>query len=417
MAGYLATSKTVVAKDTYSSYYQQASVNVSVDESGKVSWKITMTNDSGSKQGRGVDLLVKIGGKTIADTGYVTYSDSSNSKWSTYPTGNNTSKSGSFTLSDNSVSSLDIYIELCCMQSYKSTRGVAVTGTLTRTKWEDVSDGTLEIEDHFNNSFTIKAAPGSGTNNNVVSHEVIWGYSSNYANNNGAGEGLKSLNIINEANAERTVFAKNITRPTYGTTGVKEISENIRQYVAPDEPGKPVISYSKNRLTIREPWTFTWPEAKAANTSSPIKGYRIRIIKIVDDNEYGVALTGLVSGPNNTIIKGNNTENFIDRESTSCTITFDPVELGFEAGNKVRVGLYSYTRFGEKNTGSQLFKSRASEDQVLSDPEIVQNAGIVRIKEGDSWREGQVYIKVDKTWKEAETVYIKTDDGSWKESQ
>jgi hypothetical protein len=301
------------------------------------------------------------------------------------------------------------------MQSNISTKGTTVTDTFVRTKWEDVSSGTLEIEDHFNNSFNIKATPGSGTNNLVLEHKVVWGYSSDYDSNTGTGDGLKSL-TISGTKAERTVYVKSLTRPTYGTAGVKTGSKSIRQYIKPGAPGKPVISYSKNRLTIREPWKFTWPEAKAANTSSPIKGYRIRIIKIVDDNEYGVALTGLVSGPNNTIIKGNNTENFIDRESTSCTITFDPVELGFEAGNKVRVGLYSYTRFGEKNAGDQLFNSLASDDQVLSEPEPVQNAGIVHIKEGDSWREGQVYIKVDGTWKEADTVYTKVN-GSWKESQ
>jgi hypothetical protein len=410
MAGYLATSKTVVAKDTYSSYYQQASVDISVDASGKVSWKITVTNDGGGKKGRGINLLVKIGGKTVENTGYTSYDDKDDPSWSTYPTGNNKSKSGSFTLSDNSVGSLAISIGICCMQSNISTKGTTVTDTFVRTKWEDVSDGTLEIEDHFNNSFNIKATPGSGTNNLVLEHKVVWGYSSDYDSNTGTGDGLKSL-TISGTKAERTVYVKSLTRPTYGTAGVKTGSKSIRQYIKPGAPGKPVISYSKNRLTIREPWKFTWPEAKAANTSSPIKGYRIRIIK------NGVAIIGLGCGTSdNIILDSKNKNNYVDRESTSCTITFNPVDLEFKAGDTVSVGIYSYTRYGENYTGSQIFNGDLSEDQVLSKTCTVQNAGIVRIKEGGSWREGQVYVKVNGTWKEAETVYTKVD-GSWKESQ
>lgn len=329
-----------------------------------------------------------------------------------YIQGNSKSKKHTGT---TAISGDEVSITLGIATSQNSTadnRMTKITKTLTRTKWEDVSDGTLEIEDHFNNSFTIKATPGSGTNNPVLGHEIVWGYSSDYDSNTGAGEGLKSLTIINEADAERTVYVKSITGPTYGTAGVKTISEGIRQYVAPSKPGKPVISYSKNRLTIREPWKFTWTAALPANASSPIIGYRIRVMK------NGVAITGLGCGTNDTIIlDSSNKNNWVDRDSTSCSITFDPVELGFSAGDTVSVGLYSYTRFGEDFTETQLFNGGGySSQQAVSQDYPVLNAGIVRVKEGDAWKEGQVYIKVSGTWKEADTVYTKVN-GSWKESQ
>ena len=406
MAGFLATSKTVVAKDTYSDYYQQASVDVSVDASGKVSWKITMTNDNSKSRGRAVDLTVKIGSKTIENTGYISYSDTNDTNWKTYPTGYNTTKSGSFTLSDTSVESLEITIAICCMQYYSDSRGTKVTQTLIRDKWTEVGDGSIKVTDNFNNTFTITATKGAdGENNPATGPSVLWGYNSDYNKNTGAGNGLKALTTSGTA-ATRRVYVKSTTTATHGADGVKTAYKDIKQYFSPKAPGKPVISYNKNRLTLREDWTFTWSPAEAINTSSPVIGYRIRVLK------NGTALTGLVSGTSNKIIKGSNTNNYIDRDSTSHTIIFDPAELGFKVGDKVSVGIYAYTRYGEDNTGSQLFSS----EQIISEASLVENAGVVNIKENGSFKEGQIYVKINSTWTEAEAVYTKVN-GTWLESQ
>ena len=105
---------------------------------------------------------------------------------------------------------------------------------------------------------------------------------------------------------------------------------------------------------------------------------------------------------------------YLDRESTSCTVTFDPIDFGFAPGDTVQLGIYSYTKNG---AGTQLFNGNgASSAEVRSDISTVQNAGIVRIKVGGSWKEGQVYVKVSGEWKEAQSVSTKVN-GTWKESQ
>lgn len=308
------------------------------------------------------------------------------------------------------------YIALGATRDDKSTTFEIGNGTdsikpdfnFTHTGYNNVSNGSITITDNYNNTFTINAKPGSGENNTVKSHKVLWGYSSDYDSNTGTGNGLKSL-TVSGTNLTRAVYVKSITDATYGPNGVATKSASIRQYSNPNPPGKPKISYTKKKLTIREPWTFTW--AAATGICSPVVGYRIRIMK------DGTALTGLVSSTNNTVVKGNNTNNWIDRDSSSCTITFDPKELGFKAGDKVSVGIYSYSRYGKDNDGKQLFNGGGhTDDQVISDVSLVENAGIMHVKVGNSWKEGQVYVKVGGTWKEAESVHTKVN-GSWKESQ
>lgn len=399
MAGYLSTSKSLSVTDTCWShvdndlYYGDtatATVTVTAGKENSANYDVTVTTSDYNF----IKIYLELDGIAVLNE-----KDTRGKKEYTY--------SGSGTISGDTV---DIKLGVGCSQ-YTTSTMTFTTGTLTRTKWEDISGGTIKITDNYNNTFTISASKAKdGTNNPVASHKVSWGYNSDYDSYTGSGNGLKSLTVSGKA-ATRTVYVRNVSLATYGPDDIQTASKAIRQYIAPNAPGKPVISYTKKRLTLREPWTFTWNAAAAANTSSPLKGYRIHIIK------NGTALTGLVSGPNNTIIKGTNANNWIDRDSTSHTITFDPVELGFEVGDTVSVGIFSYTRYGENNTGSQLFNGGGVGDaQVISDVSTVENAGIVHVKVGSSWKEGQVYIKAGGVWKEAESVYTKVS-GSWKESQ
>jgi hypothetical protein len=408
MGGFLKTSKTVTVKDTYKTggvtYYQQASVEVEVSSAGKVSWKISMTNDHGGSRGRAVYLTVSIGGKTIQGPGYTRYPNDIDERWLTYPTGNGTSKSGSFTLNDNTTSSLSISVYVCCMQNSTSA-GKTVTETLTRTKWTDVGKGTVTITDNGNNTFSVSGTKGAnGTNNTASGPTLSWGYDTDY------GKSVSNpinLTIATPANATRTVYAKGITEATYGSDATVTTSLAIKQYVAPGDPGKPVLSYSKSRLTTKENWTFTWTAAKATNTSSPVKGYRIRLYKngvlIPIKNNSGSLLSELRSGTAADWI--------YDANITSLTI--NPVIHEFAAGDTVVLSLYAYAVNGKGTTNHW---SGGGTSAVYSDTYTVQNAGIVRVKVGSEWKEGQVYIKANGAWKEAETVSTRVG-GQWKEAE
>jgi hypothetical protein len=116
---------------------------------------------------------------------------------------------------------------------------------------------------------------------------------------------------------------------------------------------------------------------------------------------------------NEVVLNKSGTNGWLDRESTSTTVILDPVEFGFKAGDTVKLGIYAYTRYGETNTGAQLFDSAATEK--VSSVYAINNAGIIHVKPAGSWVEGQVYVKVNNEWREAESVYTKVS-GAWKES-
>lgn len=270
-----------------------------------------------------------------------------------------------------------------------------------------VGTGTISIKDNYNNTFTITGTKGAaGANNPSTGPTISWGYSTSYGSTGAVTN--KALTIATPANATRTVYAKSVTGAKYGSDTVATTSLAIRQYVAPSSPGVPVLSYKKSRLTIKEPWTFLWTPASATNTSSPIKGYRIRLYK------NGSLVKGLTAGSGSSITLSGTNE-WLDRESSSCAITLDPVAFGFKAGDTIQLGIFAYTRNGSSNTGTQIFSGSGS-TQIMSATYTVQNAGVVHSKVGGAWKEGQVYIKVAGIWKEAESVNIKAG-GVWKESQ
>lgn len=264
------------------------------------------------------------------------------------------------------------------------------------------------LKDNGNNTVALTVTQGAnGTNNAIqsatLSYTIDGGSKQSLAiTAKSGGTSSYTIKITKACTIKVTIECKFVYNTTSANKSVSAIF-----YAAPSNPGKPVLaasSYKNNRLTVKQNWTYTWTAATAANANSPVKGYRIRIYK------NNTALSGLVgSTSNNIITNGTNTEKYVDRESTSCTITFNPVTLGFLPNDTVRVGIYAYTRNG---ASSQLW----SDTHMLSDISTVQNAGIVHVKVNGQWKEGQVWVKTNGSWREAETVNTKIN-GTWQESQ
>ena len=209
----------------------------------------------------------------------------------------------------------------------------------------------------------------------------------------------------------------------YGNIGNGSL-KSTDQYVAPGSPGIPElaeVNYQNKRLTADMPWTWEWAPAVAANSNSPIVGYRIRLYK------NGTLIKGLsVNKSTNGVhylVKGSGTDSYLDYEGHDNNVLNTHKQLrienpaltfGFKAGDTVKLGLFAYTRKGINNDGYQLF-SGGSTQQVNSRIYTIQNKGIMRVKVNGVWKEGQVYVKTGGSWKEADTVYTKVA-GSWKES-
>jgi hypothetical protein len=273
--------------------------------------------------------------------------------------------------------------------------------------WTAIGVGSINFTDHYNNTFSFTVTKGAdGTNNPAKGTTASWGYTSACANSGVATK--KELTIATESDADRKVWAKVVTDATYGGDTTFSNSYKVKQYVAPKAPGVPAIS-SPTRLTTKGLWTFTWTAATAINTSSPVKGYRIRLYK------NNTLIKGLVTNKDNNItLADGGTNEYLDSDSTSTTAIVDPTAFNFKAGDKVKLSISAYTRFGKANSGTRWLGK--SPTVKTSTEYTVQNAGTVKVKVGGAWKEGQAYVKVNNAWKEADTVSIKVGN-SWKDSK
>lgn len=304
--------------------------------------------------------------------------------------------------------------------SYKTIhKSTELTYTESEVVVTPVGKPTITITDKYNNYFTITATQGAdGTNNPATGlTDLNWGYDKQYASKY-INKATYSLDIIDTSLDTRTVYVKATTKATYGASQTTETSADIRQYIAPDSASNVQITYTKSKLTIKEPWTITWDPATEKNNTSPVVGYQIRVYK--NNKSIPIYIEDSDTPITSTFGEGFD-KYYYNIEPASCSFTFDPAlqkdPEPIKATDKIQIGIYAYTRNGQYNTNTQLFSS----SEAKSIEYTVQNAGVVQVRTatGDTgWTEGQVkvYTGTESGWKEAETVKV-YNGSTWDESK
>jgi uncharacterized protein YcfL len=308
------------------------------------------------------------------------------------------------------------------------------SATLSYSAYTPVGKPSITITDNYDNSFTITATKGAdGTNNPVTGLDnLYWDYTESYDSEYTYTSGEPISLTLSGTENTRTVYAKARSVATYGPSQEDTANEAINQYIAPSTPGTPTINYTKSRLTIKEPWTAKWRAATAANTNSPIIGYRIYLFKkdtVLTSIHIKDSAGNQISADAADEIKvGSNTYRYYyyDTESIDCEYTIYPEHM-FAPGDTVKVGIKAYTKNGK---GTKLF---STDGQGYALPVFstanypVQNAGIVKVNTGTPakpvWAEGQVKVYTAKAgkpnefeWKEAEMVKV-YNGSTWDDSK
>lgn len=140
-------------------------------------------------------------------------------------------------------------------------------------------------------------------------------------------------------------------------------------FVNPGSPGKPSLTYDQTEVIPRAKITAKWTAASAGSTA--VAGYRIRLFK-------------------------NNVEVFsIDTENTNLSYTFNSLEsYGFAVGDKVKVGIYSYSKDWE---GTKFFNGGgADSSQIYSnDLTVVSDKYIYASVNGAAFNKYKMYVSVN----------------------
>lgn len=267
------------------------------------------------------------------------------------------------------------------------------------------SAGSVTITDNGDNTFTITStAATAGTNNQITNTKLEWGYDANYGNTISSGTKI-TLTVADVTNATRRVYARQVVTAQYNNVTHTTYTD-IKVYAAPQLPDTaPQFTYTKDKLTTLENyWTVSWGAATATNNSSPVTGYRIRIFKNNDSIP--------IKNGNNQLIttdspEMNTARYYYDRETISpCSFNFYASKNGISGGDELQIEVYPYTKNAK---GTKIFSSRSIKSVAYS----VENAGIMHVKADNQWKEGQVYVKINGTWTEAEAIYTKVN-GVWK---
>ena len=289
---------------------------------------------------------------------------------------------------------------------------------LEYSTWTAAEKGTTTITDNYNNTFTITATVGEeGSNNPAKLTDLKWGYSTSYGKTYENGKAI-AIDLSGTKDRTKAVYASSTTNATYGSDPVATASKSIRRYFAPNKPGKPTIYHEKNNLTLKEDIVYKWTAATPAvgsdgNTYSPVIGYRIRLYQLkAGTTEWKNIPIRDVSGTQKSELK--NSEYIYDREvENPTTISLRHTVHGFEAGDKVKLSIQAYSRYGKENTGDN---SKLLSEVVTSAETTVQNSAVMHAKVGNTWQEGQVHVKVGNTWVEAQSVYVKVGN-AWVEAK
>ena len=264
---------------------------------------------------------------------------------------------------------------------------------------------TLTITDNGNNTCTISGSLGSDGTNNGITGSTLY-YTTNGLQPNGGSSYTTAINVLSPTRTYSrtfnipetcsTIWAVTYCSFSYNSTNTGHQNKSVKYYKAPGDPGKPVISYTKSRLTIKEPWTISWDAAQAGNSNSPVAGYRIRLYKnglpIDIKNSSGTVVSATVGA-----------DKYYDMSGTSYVI--NPIDHGILPGDNISIALFAYAING---AGTRLWSGNG-ENAVISDVYTIQNAGVMRPLVNNKYVEGVVWACIPDSTTDSKIKWVEAD--------
>lgn len=365
-----------------------------------VSYKVYMqrTNtNTGSATSGTIEHTVYIKSNTITATtkGYTVKNDNS---WCLLTSGSKTYSLGTF---DTSTFTIGFSSKDKTTGDYKVT---AFNVSKVKSSAQTVDAFAKEISAEpvtiaytaGSNKFSLSTTvPKAATNNALDSATVYYTTNGDDPTKTDSDRTAWSLNVASTAQGKPTT-KPNIAIPT-DCTQVRAVmmvvgahnnpssaiaSKTVAYYSAPRWASDATITITSDRTKFdtKATYTVTWPAA-ADGVNNAITSYKVRVD--VQQGQVKVYTT----------------------QPNSRTVSFEAKSLNLQKDDDINVWVTAYGQSSYNNISAAL----------PSDTIRVVSAGIVKIKVNNQWKEGQVWIKNNGSWIEADEVYVKTN-GVWKSS-
>jgi hypothetical protein len=297
--------------------------------------------------------------------------------------------------------------------AYGSTT-VAIASSDTVAK--NGTNPTLTVTDKGNNKVQFSGSLGRNGTNNTIQSAIIYYTTDESDPKDSKTRGSFTLTATSGASYSEsihitkdcTVKAYVVCEFEYNTTTASG-SVDAKYYAKPNDPGKPYLvdsSFKNGRLTVKQDWGWQWTLATPYNNNDHNKviGYHVRLYV----NSINTPIISYTTGkPLSTELSTNDW--VYDRTNTTFPLKSRATDHAIVPGDKIKLSVQAYSLRGD---GVKLLSNETFTEQIYT----VQNAGIVNVKVAGSWVEGQVWVKANNEWHEAETVNARVNS-SWKESQ
>lgn len=277
-------------------------------------------------------------------------------------------------------------------------------------------------DDEGVNKVTFSGTLGKKGANNALSSATLYYTTNGTAPTNKSYSGYFNLGSTSGGSYSKEVtFSSSCTFKAivyctfeYNTTNSGAASKAVKYCTAPSFSKAPVLTYTKSRLTVKEPWTFSWTGVNGTNC--PIVSYRLRLFKGKASNN--LSQIAIKNSAGNVI--SDPTHKTYDTGNTNTSFVLDPIVNGFEPGDIVKLSIFAQ---GKTANTDNLWWSGNGTTHTFSAEYLVQNAGVMRPLVNGKHVEGVVLVALpdnnDKgyTWTEADVVKVYTPNKTWAEAE
>lgn len=280
-----------------------------------------------------------------------------------------------------------------------------------------ITAGSVSISDNGNNTAKIEYTNSKvGTNNSIKSSTVYYTTdgsvpsSSNKAGSFSAGTtsqgtGSSNINIPADTDGKITIKAILITDGTYNDPSSSVASKDVKYYHKPSVRPTPKITFNTKKPTLKSNFTIKWEAGSQYGTASynAIKGYRIRLRKTGNNN--GIKFR------DDCRVEPSSSDFFYEQANAgSISVDYPLTDMGIAVGEAIHATLHLWSTNGN---GEILWYDWSN--PAISNYVTIVNMGVVWLRIGNTWVEGQVWSRDGSTWDECTGLFIR-DSSTWKES-